>query len=175
MNEHSLADMALWLAPSNVTGLHCLTLPLPDREGFAWHRVRQQEPRAEGRGAEAGGGSASPLLAQRSWAPPLLATLCLHCTPRSGSALTAAFSAGHCRLQVAGVEVRPGQRATIYTDAGAVVTVEAAPDGSDPTVTLNSTGLLGGTSGVVDMAAGVPVWTACTCALLPAGGAGWVG
>ena len=54
---------------------------------------------------------------------------------------------------MAGAEVRPGQRATIYTDAGAVITVVAAPDGGAPVVTLHSTGL----PGQKDAADGAPV------------------
>ena len=42
LDTRGLGEVALWLAPSNVTALHSLTLQLPDGQGFAWHRVRWQ-------------------------------------------------------------------------------------------------------------------------------------
>ena len=52
------------------------------------------------------------------------------------------------------MEVRPGNRTTIYTDAGAVITVVAGVDGGAATVALDSTAIPGGTSGIVDTVAG---------------------
>lgn len=139
--------MALWLAPGNATTLHSLALPLLDGQGFVWHRVRG------GRGTGAG--------ARRQLLHRLHAGQLLDRPASCSNSLTAALAAGPRRLQVSGVEVRPGERATIYTAAGAVVAVEAAPDGGAPTVTLNSTALPGSTSGEADGAAGALCRAGC--------------